>query len=184
MAGNSKVLRDGATKPSSCLICGEVVCRLRLELFRRSSVPNDVRFRDVEETLRESGIGLEPDWKGLSSVNGLSPSSNDSRFSLGSGSLILTDGVLLTIPSAWLFLDFRVEGLGFSASVSVSDARGCFDELCLVLGVLDLLEVDGVVVALPALMLDLLLRLRGVFGTGGGGISSSSPSSSPSIVLS
>ena len=150
---------------SSCLIIGDDVSRLRLVLC----LPVDLREREVEDMRRELGEGLDPCWKGLSSEKGLAPSS---RLALAGSTTRTADAT--GVGPGVLFLVF-LDAVTRSPSVSVSDCRA-FELLFLDVGVFDRLEVDGV--ASAKLVLD--FRLRGVFGTGGGGIKSSSPNSVPS----
>jgi hypothetical protein len=173
--GNDTVDRDGGESSGGDLVC------LRLVVLD----DNDFRGREADLRRSEADGGLDPDWKGLSSENGLVPTSIDPLFNLASGSSILTAGSRAVWEGA-LFRGLRTVDLASSGPVcSVSDARGVLVAL-LLLGVLVLLEVDGVrATETPAARSVLLFRLRGVFGAGGGGISClSSSSSSPSIVLS
>jgi hypothetical protein len=157
-----------------------VVCLRFVGLFFTLEDARDLRVRDVEDNLLDPEGGLEPDWKGLSSENGLCSASRDSLFNRRSGSSSLTEGCNTACAGALL----RDRRTVVSTSGSVSDARGVL-VVPRRLGVLDLLEVEGVAAAVdPGARSDLLFLLRGVFGAGGGGISCLSSSSSSSKVLS
>lgn len=160
-----------------------MVCLRFVGLFFSLEDARDLRVRDTEDNLFVREGGLEPDWKGLSSENGLCSASLDSLFIRLSGSSSLTAGC----NTAWagaLLRDLRRTVV--STSGSVSDARGVLVVLRR-LGVLDRLEMEGVdapAATDPEARSDLLFLLRGVFGAGGGGISCRSSSSSSSRVLS
>lgn len=168
--GNECLDREGAD--SSASRDGEVVCLRLVGLFFVLVTVRDFRDRDADLRRSAPEGGLDPDWNGFSSENGLVPDSSDSRFNRASGSSILTEGSK-TACAGTLLRGLRTLA---STSGSVSDTR---DALVVLrrLGVFVLLVVEGT--AFSADKSDLLFRLRGVLG---GGINAFSASSSPSTV--